>query len=59
MQTFFRMTRGALIVFEGLDRSGKTTQTEKLLNYLNAKNQKAVIQRFPGTGFDRFYPLTY
>jgi dTMP kinase len=55
MKNVFRMTtRGALIVFEGLDRSGKTTQTEKLLKYLNENGKKAVIQRFP----DRSEPLT-
>lgn len=40
--------RGAFIVFEGLDRSGKSTQTNLLLNYLKLKNIKAVQMRFPG-----------
>ena len=30
-------TRGAFIVFEGLDRSGKTTQINNLIVYLNEK----------------------
>lgn len=31
-------TRGALIVFEGIDRCGKTTQSTKLMEYLASKN---------------------
>uniref|UniRef100_A0A914BXN9 Thymidylate kinase n=1 Tax=Acrobeloides nanus TaxID=290746 RepID=A0A914BXN9_9BILA len=46
--------RGALIVFEGLDRSGKTTQTQKLLEFFQKNGKKSVIQRFP----DREEPLT-
>ena len=40
--------RGMLIVLEGLDRSGKTTQAKLLLNYMQAKGMNARIQRFPG-----------
>lgn len=43
-----QIKRGALIVLEGLDRSGKTTQSSKLLEYFQKKGQKARIQRFPG-----------
>ncbi|XP_050727123.1 thymidylate kinase-like isoform X2 [Eriocheir sinensis] len=39
--------RGALIVMEGCDRTGKTTQAKKLVENMNAKGQKAVFMRFP------------
>lgn len=46
--------RGALIVFEGLDRSGKTTQARRLTEELNAAGRAAIFRRFPdrslGTG---------
>ena len=35
--------RGALIVFEGCDRSGKTTQVERL----NSVGRPVVMRRFP------------
>jgi hypothetical protein len=38
------VTRGAFILFEGLDRTGKTTQSLGLAQRINA-----VHQRFPGT----------
>lgn len=37
------MTRGKFIVLEGLDRSGKSTQVERLVKKLDAK-----LQKFPG-----------
>lgn len=40
--------RGYLIVFEGLDRSGKSTQCRKLVDYFSQKNQKVYLQSFPG-----------
>lgn len=40
--------RGCLINFEGIDRSGKSTQTELLVRTLNAMNKKSVLIRFPG-----------
>lgn len=46
-----QLKRGALIVLEGLDRSGKTTQSGKLLEYLKENRYKARIQRFPGKFF--------
>lgn len=49
--------RGAFIVFEGLDRSGKSTQTNLLLNYLKLKNIKSVQMRFPGISF--LYKVNY
>ena len=39
--------RGALIVFEGCDRSGKTTQVTKLVERLNKAGKPAVMMRFP------------
>ena len=39
--------RGALIVFEGCDRSGKTTQVTRLVERLNEGGKKAVMRRFP------------
>jgi len=43
-----RPRRGAFIVFEGLDRSGKSTQVARLVDALNASGTKAVAARFPG-----------
>lgn len=40
--------RGALILFEGVDRCGKTTQAKKLVEALNAAGQATVFMRFPG-----------
>ncbi|GAA5894493.1 hypothetical protein JCM5296_005112 [Sporobolomyces johnsonii] len=39
--------RGAFIVFEGLDRSGKSTQVARLVEGLNARGVKAVRAGFP------------
>lgn len=39
--------RGALIVFEGLDRSGKSTQCQRLVENLRAQGQKVEHMRFP------------
>lgn len=41
------MGRGALIVFEGCDKSGKSTQVEKLVEALNTNGIKAEKGRFP------------
>lgn len=38
---------GKLIVIEGVDASGKATQTEKLYNYLKEKYEKVVKIEFP------------
>lgn len=43
------MARGALIVLEGLDRSGKSTQVDRLVARLNAEGHKARLHKFPGT----------
>lgn len=39
--------RGMLIVFEGLDRSGKSTQCEKLVQYFRSNGEKVEHMRFP------------
>lgn len=41
------LKRGALIVFEGCDRSGKTTQCKKLVEMLTKKNHKVKFMNFP------------
>ncbi|KAK0428807.1 hypothetical protein QR680_011017 [Steinernema hermaphroditum] len=46
--------RGLLIVFEGLDRSGKTTQAKRIVETLNEAGHKAVYSSFP----DREAPRT-
>ena len=40
-------SRGALIVLEGLDRSGKTSQSTKLLSYIEGLGYPAELWRFP------------
>jgi hypothetical protein len=40
--------RGAFIVFEGVDRSGKSTQSQKLVEKLTAKSIPVQTMRFPG-----------
>ncbi|VDM58013.1 unnamed protein product [Angiostrongylus costaricensis] len=39
--------RGAFIVFEGLDRSGKTTQAKRLHEKINLSGGKSVLLSFP------------
>ncbi|KAH8550105.1 putative thymidylate kinase [Umbelopsis sp. PMI_123] len=39
--------RGALIVLEGCDRSGKSTQSSNLVNYLTTHNIDSKLQKFP------------
>ncbi|ODO07545.1 thymidylate kinase [Cryptococcus wingfieldii CBS 7118] len=39
--------RGAFIVFEGLDRCGKSTQVERLVGQLEKQGRKARLQKFP------------
>src|SRR5688572_29885957 len=41
---------GALIVFEGLDQSGKQTQAERLRDRLKAEGRKARLVSFPDYG---------
>jgi dTMP kinase len=40
--------RGAFIVIEGLDRSGKSTQAAKLLSRLQNEGFSAQLIKFPG-----------
>ena len=40
--------RGAFIVFEGCDRSGKTTQVSMLVDALNKEGMASKMWRFPG-----------
>jgi hypothetical protein len=40
--------RGALIVFEGVDRCGKSTQTKMLVDALNQAGKPTEYMRFPG-----------
>ncbi|CAG8488350.1 11070_t:CDS:2 [Dentiscutata heterogama] len=49
--------RGALIVFEGCDRAGKSTQTEKLVKYLNEHGLTAVKGKFPARGIEPLGPI--
>ena len=42
------MARGKLVVFEGLDRAGKTTQCQMLVSALEKQGQKVLFMRFPG-----------
>lgn len=44
--------RGAFILFEGVDRCGKTTQARKLVDALNASGSRAIFMRFPGERSD-------
>lgn len=46
------MTRGAFIVLEGLDRCGKTTQVELLVQRLEREGKRARLQKFPGKSLD-------
>lgn len=41
--------RGALVVLEGLDRSGKTTQVKLLEQRFVEAGRKVKVMRFPGT----------
>ena len=40
--------RGAFIVIEGLDRSGKSTQTVSLIKRLEQANVSSKLVKFPG-----------
>jgi thymidylate kinase len=44
-------TRGALVVVEGLDRAGKSSQCELLYRSLLALNYKTKYIRFPGKSY--------
>ncbi|NWH60266.1 KTHY kinase, partial [Geococcyx californianus] len=42
--------RGALIVLEGVDRAGKSTQGRRLVEALRGGGHRAELLRFPATG---------
>lgn len=46
--------RGALLVIEGCDRAGKSTQVLKLVKELKSRGIKAESRRFPGTSPSKF-----
>ena len=41
------MLRGLLIVFEGIDQSGKSTTAQRVKEMLNEKGKEVIIQSFP------------
>lgn len=47
MSSSARLTRGALIVLEGLDRVGKSTLAKKLVEHLERSRKPVAHQRFP------------
>uniref|UniRef100_A0A673LYC7 Thymidylate kinase-like domain-containing protein n=1 Tax=Sinocyclocheilus rhinocerous TaxID=307959 RepID=A0A673LYC7_9TELE len=51
--------RGALIVLEGVDRAGKTTQCQKLVQALQQSGRAAEMIRFPGkmTSLLFYFPM--
>lgn len=49
--------RGAFIVVEGLDRSGKTTQTKRIESTLVSEGYKVKLRRFPGNSVPSTPPL--
>lgn len=40
--------RGALIVFEGCDRAGKSTQAQRMVGRIQARGERAELISFPG-----------
>lgn len=42
------MNRGLMIVIEGCDRAGKSTQCERLVNQLRQKGTAVELLKFPG-----------
>ena len=41
--------RGAFVLLEGVDRSGKSTQCKRLVDYLNANGIRSKLYGFPST----------
>jgi len=44
--------RGALVVVEGIDRCGKSTQCEKLAEALKQSGHEVKTMKFPGKVFE-------
>lgn len=53
------LRRGALVILEGCDRSGKTTQAGMLVDALNAKNVPAKLLKFPSASLSLYTYFTY
>ena len=51
MNSVARRGRGILVVFEGCDRSGKSTQCRMLVDYLKSIGRDVAHLRFPGNLF--------
>lgn len=49
----FRMKRGAFILLEGVDRSGKTTQCKRLVEELTRQGIKTKLAGFPSVSLIR------
>lgn len=45
---FMSGSRGAFILLEGIDRCGKTTQSRRLVEFLNNRGIAAELMHFPG-----------
>ena len=50
--------RGSLIVFEGLDRCGKSTQVELLKKYIESQSMSVVTYKFPNRDHSTKQPIT-
>ncbi len=44
--------RGAFILFEGCDKAGKSTQANKLFEYLQSIGHSVKLWKFPGIKID-------
>lgn len=51
--TAMALKRGALIVLEGVDKAGKTTQCNRLVQALQQSGRPAEMMRFPGKAWVR------
>ena len=52
-RTMTSKNRGALIVIEGVDKTGKSTQSKMLVDALLAQGKQAELVKFPGTLIDQ------
>lgn len=50
-QKEMKQARGHLIVVEGLDRAGKTTQCEALCEDIGGEDKEVKYVKFPGSTF--------